>query len=61
MSHSQLIVCFLFLFRERFLVLDYSDKFEEALAMLSQWYLTGKIKVLMMLGSFGYYDASLLD
>ncbi|XP_070180249.1 prostaglandin reductase 2-like [Littorina saxatilis] len=31
--------------RERFLVLDYSDKFDEALAVLSQWYLAGKIKV----------------
>ncbi|XP_076442069.1 prostaglandin reductase 2-like isoform X2 [Babylonia areolata] len=31
--------------RERFLVLNYSEKFEEGLAVLSQWFMTRKIKV----------------
>jgi hypothetical protein len=32
-------------FRERFLVLQYMDKFDDALAVLYKWQMEGKIKV----------------
>ncbi|KAL8565153.1 hypothetical protein ACOMHN_003940 [Nucella lapillus] len=44
-SHLQQLIQQKHITRERFLVLDYADKFEEALGVLSQWYMAGKIKV----------------
>lgn len=51
---------FLFNCRERFLVLDFPDKFEAALQVLAQWYGEGKIKVSEIL-SLAYGLLEFLD